>query len=445
MKKRNRWLALGLSVIMALSTLTGCGTKTEDSNADYEYDPSGEVELTGTFELQIFTGGYSSEPWEEIIADFEEEHPELDVVAYMDANVNKKMQTRWIQGEPADFVYLAGANLPTQTYMEEGKLLDLTSFYEKATIAGTDEPLKDHLKSNTLKKLDGKMYSVPISIGAYGIWYDEAYLQELGMELPTNYDELLAFGKTAKEKGVDTLIYPGTSSMYLVHALVFPACAVYGQEFLDQITTASSVDAYRDARFKDVLTRIKNMADAGMFSEGTVSLNHIQSQMQWLSHKALLIPNGEWLESEMEKDIPDGFKMRYAVPMMNKADEEQVIVTSSSQVGVASDGDNKEAALEFIRFMYREENMAKFAKYWNVSVATDADLSDIKLSETAQYTQQVLTDPNYKQVNLDFSWGAVDAVMVDCINQLVLGEITVDEMIDKLAATVEKQLADKQK
>lgn len=445
MKKRNRIVAMGLSFVIAASALSGCGVKTKDSDSDYTYDPSKEVKLTGTFELQIFTGGYSAEPWEEIIQAFEEEHPDLDVIAYMDANVNKKMQTRWIQGEPADFVYLAGANLPTQTYMEEGKLLDLTSFYETATIAGTEKLLKDHLQANTINKFHDKMYSLPFTIDAYGVWYDDAYLTKLGIELPTNFDELLAFGQKAKEKGVDALIYPGTSSMYLVHGLVFPALAVYGQNYLDQITTASSVEAYRDARFKEVLTRIKTMADAGMFSEGTVSLNHIQSQMQWLSHKALLIPNGQWLEGEMSGDIPDGFKMRYAVPMMNKADEQQVIVTSSGLFGVASDGDNKEAALEFIRFLYRDENITKFAKYWSVPIATDADISHIELSETAQYTQQMMVDPNYKQVNLNFSWGAVDAVMVDCINQLVLGEITVDAMIEKLASTVEKQLESKKK
>ena len=444
MKKRNRILALGLSIIMAMSALTGCGTTGKDSDSGYEYDPTAEVELTGTFELQIFTGGYSAEPWEEIIAAFEDEHPDLDVIAYMGADINKKMQTRWIQGEPADFVYLAGANLPTQTYMDEGKLLDLTSFYEKATIAGTDELLKDHLQSNTVRYYNDKMFSLPIAIDAYGIWYDEAYLNELGMKLPTNYDELLAFGKEAQSKGVDALIYPGLSPMYLVHSLVFPACAVYGQEFLDEITTASSVEAYRSEEFKDVLSRIKAMADAGMFSEGTVSLNNIQSQMQWLAHTALLIPNGQWLEGEMEGNIPDGFKMRYAVPMMNKADEKQTIVTTTDKIGVASDGDNKEAALEFIRFMYRDENMQKFAKYWNLPVATDADLSGIEMTETARTTQETLVDPNYTQVDLDFSWGAVDAVMCDCINRLVLGELSVDDMIDELAETVEKQLEDRQ-
>ena len=229
----------------------------------------------------------------------------------------------------------------------------------------------------------------------------------------------------------------------MVQGLVFPACGVYGQEFLDQITTASSVEAYRSDKFKDVLGRIKAMADAGMFSEGTVSLNHIQSQMQWLSHKALLIPNGQWLEGEMKGNIPDDFKMRYSVPMMNKAGENQTIVTSTGKIGVASDGDNKEAALEFIRFMYREENMQKFAKYWNVPVPTDADLSGIELTETAKTAQATLVDPNYTQVDLNFSWGAVDAVMCDCINRLVLGELSVDDMIDELAETVEKQLEER--
>lgn len=444
MKKRNKILALLLSVIMVISMLSGCGTTGKNSESDYDYDPTADVELTGTFELQIFTGGYSAEPWEEIIAAFEEEHPDLDVVAYMGADINKKMQTRWIQGESPDFVYLEGANLPLQTYMDEGKLLDLTSFYEKATIAGSDELLKDHLQSNKVNKFNDKIFSLPFTLEAYGIWYDEAYLNEIGMTLPTNYEELLAFGKEAKTKGVDALIYPGMSPMYLVHSLVFPACAAYGQDFLNQITTASSVDAYRSKEFKDVLNRVKAMADAGMFSKGTVSLNNIQSQMQWLAHTALLIPNGQWLEGEMEGNIPDGFKMRYAVPMMNKADEEQVIVTTSQKLGVASDGDNKEAALEFIRFLYKEENIKKFAKYWNIALATDADLSDLNLTETALKTQEVFADPSYTQVSLDFSWGAVDAVMVDCVNRLILGELSVDDMIDELAETVEKQLEDRQ-
>lgn len=442
MKKFTRIFAFVLSLVMLAAAFTGCGgAKTSDSDASFEYDPNKETTLSGQFELQIWTGGYSGEPWEEIIADFEEEYPDLDVVAYMDSNVNKKMQTRWMQGKPCDFVYLAGSNLPKQTYFEEGKLLDLTTFYEKATVHGSDKLIKDAVKQNTLSYFKGtNLYSVPITLEAYGIWYDEAYMNKIGLNIPTNFEELIQFGKDAKAKGTNAIIYPGTSSMYLVHGFVFPALAVHGQEFLDRITTAADVEAYRDARFKDVLGRIDEMAKAGMFAEGTVALNHIQSQMQWLGNKACLIPNGLWLEGEMKKDIPDGFKMRYAVPMMNKADENQVIVTTSGQVGVASDGDNKDAAIEFLRFMYKDENMAKFTKYWGTPIATDADLSGISLTETAKQAQSVLVDPNYTQIQLNFSWGAVDAVMCDVINKIVLQEMTVDEAVEELAKTVEKQL-----
>ena len=300
--------------------------------------------------------------------------------------------------------------------------------------------LKDKLSSNSIRKYDDVIYSLPIIEEAYGIWYDDAYIKELGMSIPTNYDELVSFGQTAKSKGVDSIIYPGTSSMYLVQGLIFPALAIYGQEYFDRITAATDVEAFQDERFRDVMTRFKALIDTGMFSEGTVSLNHIQSQMQWLQHKAAFIPNGMWLENEMKDDIPDGFSMNYAVPMMNKADEEQIIVTSGAQIGVATDGDNKEAALEFIRFLYKDENMAKFAEYSDAIPSSNVDLSGVELSETTKRAQAILADPNYKHISINLSWGSVDAVMKDVVNQMVLGELDVDGAIRTLVEAVEKKL-----
>ena len=440
MKKfKKRLIAMGLCAIMAVSSISGC-SNTKSSNSDFDYDPTGTTKLTGTFELQIFVGGYGAEAWEEIIADFEELHPDLDVVAYLDSNVNSQMQTRWMQGNPPDFVFLTGSNLPTATYREEGKLLDLTSFYEKATLYGEDTLLKDKLSANSVRKYGDQIFFLPIIEGSYGIWYDQKNLDALGMTIPKNSDELLKFGEDAKAKGTDTFIYPGLSSMYLTQGLIFPAIAVYGQDYFDRITGAKDVEAYKDERFRDVLTRFKKLIDSGMFSEGTVSLNHIQSQMQWLQHKAVFIPNGLWLENEMKKDIPDGFEMNYAVPMMNKADEEQVIVTSSAPIGVATDGDNKEAALEFIRFLYKDENMVKFAEHAEALPSTNVDLSNVKLSETTKRAQAVLANPDYKHVTVNLAWGSVDAVMVDVVNQMVLGKLDVDGAINELVKAVEKKL-----
>lgn len=443
MKKWSKRLVVALMLTTMVLTLFGCGVQTKDSNSDYEYDPAGKTELSGEFELQIFTGGYGSEAWEEIIAAFEEEFPELDVIAYLDNNVNKKMQARWMQGNPPDFVFLSGSNLPETTYKEEGKLLDLTSFYEKATLYDSDELLKDRIQPGYVKtseSYDNKILSLPIMVSVQGMWCDAAYMEEQGLTVPTNFDELLQFGKDAKAKGQSAIIYPGTNSMYLTHGLIFPALAVHGQEYFDRIVKNPDVEAYRDARFLDVMERFEAIADAGLFSEGTVALNHTQSQLQWLNHKALLIPNGLWLENEMKDDIPEGFKMRYNFGMLNKADEEQVVVTSASNIAVASDGDNKEAALEFIRFLYRDENLLKFSEMANIPITTDADMSKVNLSESAKYVQEKLSDPNLKSVTISLEWGSVDAVMVDCVNRIVLGEIDAREAVDLLVEAVEKKM-----
>lgn len=440
MKKTIKRISV-LMMALVMILLVGCAPASSNSDAEYNYDPNAEVALTGTFELQIFTGGYGSEVWEEIIADFEEAYPELDVAAYLDSNINKQMQSRWIQGNPPDFVFLSGSNIPILTYMDEGKLLDLTSFYENATVYGTEDKLKDRIKSDMVSTYKDAIYSLPIILSTYGMWYDQVYMDANGLTMPSNFDELKSFTQTAKDKGLDTIIYPGTNAHYLTQGLIFPALAAYGQEYFDAITSANSVDPYKDPRLLEVLTRFEEIADAGAYSEGTVSLNHTQSQIQWLQHKALMIPNGLWLENEMKEDIPEGFQMRYHPGMLQTTDQPETIVVTTSNIGVASDGDNREAALEFVRFMYQDKYMKRFAQVSGSPVATNVDLSDTELSESAVYAQSVMTDEKYTIVHQQLLWGSVDAVFHDCVNQIVLGDMTAQQAVDTIIAAVEKKIA----
>ena len=103
-----------------------------------EIDPSKEEKLSGSFELQIFVGGYGSEAWEYAIAKFEELNPELEVNAHLDTNVNAQMKTRWAKDNPPDFVFIEGTNMPAEVWMEEGKLLDLSDLYENGKVYFAD-------------------------------------------------------------------------------------------------------------------------------------------------------------------------------------------------------------------------------------------------------------------------------------------------------------------
>ena len=154
--KISRILALILSIAMLLS-MAACGNNQPDKDqqpatdpADVTYNELNEVQLTGSFELQVFVGGYGSEAWEYAVAEFQKLHPDLEITAHMDPNVNAQMKTRWAKDNPPDFVFLEGTNIPTETWMRENKLQDLTALYESATVYGTDVLIKDQLKKDYL-------------------------------------------------------------------------------------------------------------------------------------------------------------------------------------------------------------------------------------------------------------------------------------------------------
>lgn len=441
MKKNAKRIIALLLALLSLAGLVGCGNAQQNQPSGGGMDENGE--LVGTFELQIFAGGYGSQAWEEIIAAFEEANPKLDVIVYMDANVNKQMQTRWIQGNPPDFVFLTGSNLPVEEYLAEGLLMDLTDFYETAKMYNSEELLKDHINADLVPRYNGKVMQMPLLMSCYGMWYDAALYEQNGFTQPNNFDELKTLCSTAQSKGMSAFVYPGQSAGYLVWGLVMPAIAAYGQEYFDKIHLASDPAAFRDERFVSVLKRLEVLADAGYFQQGTVSLNHIQSQMQWLNHNGLMIPNGLWLESEMKKDIPKDFVMRYAPSPLITADQTLTVISDAAPVGIPTAAKNPDAAKEFLRFLYAPENIVKFTEMANVPNATDADTSNTTLSDSAKYVQNVMNRDDVQLIKKNGGWGSVDSVFNDCVNKIVLNQISAEEAAEEIAKECERQLADK--
>lgn len=446
MKLLNKRVASGaLALTMALS-MTACGSAS-GSSSSAPASSSGSASqaaaegtsLTGELELQIFSGGYGSEIWERAIAGFQEENPDLVITANIDPNVNEQMLTRWMQDDPPDFVFLDGT-IPKATWIEEGKLMDLTEFYETATVWGSDELIRDRIKDGLVQDTGDGIYELPILFSTYGMWYDENWFNENEWSVPTNYDELKTFAQSLKDDGIATLCYPGVYSGYLVWGLLMPAVASYGQDYFDRICTASDPEAFREEGFVTVLTKLKELADSGYFMEGTVALNHTQSQMQWLQHGAALIPNGLWLENEMKADTPDDFAMRYYPSILQDADQPTTVVATSIGVGIAENAKNKENALAFLQYLYTDEVLEDFAVSTGSVSASNIDLSGADLSDTAAQVQQMMNDESVTMIVKNGNWGSVDSTVNDMVNKIILGEISVDDAVEEIyQAAVNKE------
>ena len=113
-----------------------------------------------------------------------------------------------------------------------------------------------------------------------------------------------------------------------------------GDKFYDRVENALDAEVYTSAEFKAVMNRFADIVKKANAVASCQSLDHIQSQQQWLNHKAAFIPNGLWLRKEMADldSIPDGFEMRYAPSALNV--KQQIIVASSQACAIAKDAEN---------------------------------------------------------------------------------------------------------
>ena len=137
------------------------------------------------------------------------------------------------------------------------------------------------------------------------------------------------------------------------------------------IDTVMDMGRYKEGSFssEEVMTVLKNIqkiGTEGYLMNGTVALNHTQSQTDMMMNKALFIPNGNWMEGEMA-DSPraDGFEFGLWTAPTLEADDESFVMTSVEQFSIPAKAQNPEMAKEFLRFLYTDESVKLFAENSN--------------------------------------------------------------------------------
>lgn len=442
--KMIRLMAIAIALLMFQSLiLAGCGDKKEPVEASQSSTSQVKAEessqpkdegLKGDFEVQIFEGGFGSSVWKNILDGFKKENPEVNIIANIGPKVNEQLNTRWISDNPPDFIFLDGGNIPKIQWIKDGKLMDLTEWFKTAKSKDTGTPIKDKLLPNMLRYYDGKNYEAPIIFNTWGMWYDEKLFNDNGVTPPTNFEELLAVGEQLKAKNIPTMCYTGVYSGYLNWGFVMPAIAAEGGEkFLNELLNSKNPEMFKSQVVKNVFTKLKTLVDKGYMMEGTVALDHTQSQMEWLNRRAALIPNGLWLENEMKKDIPADFKMKFIPSVSQDKGQKMTIMPSGITVGIASKAKNPEAAKAFLEYIYRDENLKSFVEATGSPSACKIDIANANVSEVSKDVMKKISSPDVQFVAVTANTpGPVDKAFNDTINAIVLGKVTVDEACERL-------------
>ncbi|MGX4668649.1 carbohydrate ABC transporter substrate-binding protein [Cerasibacillus sp. JNUCC 74] len=354
--KRIKWL-LSLSLILVIFSLAACsdGGKEEKSS-----DSDGEGKTT--LQVAALESAYGADIWKDIAKSYEKVNPDVKVELMIEKNLEEVVRPNMQAGKYPDVMLLATnrEEALTETLIKENGLEDITDVLDMK-VPGEKNAVKDKLLDGFTDTLatnpynDGKMYLAPMFYSPTGLFYNAGLFAEKGWEVPTTWDDMWELGDKAKEEGISLFTYP-TSNYFdtLIGSMLY---AAGGPDFY------SSAMTYKDGIWETeeatlVLKTVEKMAD--YVHPNTVANanpnDFTKNQQLILDNKALFMPNGNWVVDEM-KEAPrsENFDWEMTSVPAFEEDGDRYAFTFFEQIWIPKEAKNKEAAKDFIAYMYSDE------------------------------------------------------------------------------------------
>ncbi|MGP4113813.1 ABC transporter substrate-binding protein [Streptomyces sp. 4N509B] len=418
--------AVGVIALALAATATACGDD-GSTGSGAEGDGTGEITFWDN------NGGVRTEVWNEIIAAFEEEHPDIDVV-YEGIPIDQ-VQSKY------DAAIQGGSGLPDVGMVS-------TSYLANLVAQGALSPIDDRLTGSSL---DGQLspaflesvrattggeelFSVPTSANQGILWYRTDLFDDAGLEPPTSWENFY----TAAEELADPdnnrfgfTIRGGEGS--IAQALD----AMYSQSGIDSFWsedgTESTVNAPENVaaleRYVDLYNTVTPEADVNSdfttmiatFSGGDVGM--VQHNL------------GSY------GDLSEAFGENVAgLPMPTNDDGHHTFVSNPVDgMALFNSSDNKDAAWTFMEFAASYE----MNSMWNESAGqipanTEAQQADwVADSPPTQAAVEALSDEATTIVQLPYylpDWNNISkADNEPNFQRVLLGEMSAQDFLDELA------------
>lgn len=391
-----------LLIAIFVLVLAGCsddsGKGSEGEKGDTPKDKDGKQEESQELDVAVFQGGYGDAYWKEIAKRFEEANPGTTVKITANPDIGDMIRPQIIAGTPPDLVYLNQTDDSgvTQGLIKEQGFLELTDLFSENAL-DEDVPLKDKILPGILESVymspygDDKIYMAPYNYNVMGLWYNKTLFDDEGIEIPKTWEDFFALNDTAKEHDRALFTYQGASPGYLEEILIPAVYALGGQEVVDQMLNYDPEFWKTDVALEalGIIETIATTENALM--NGTVALDHTQSQTSFMQGDAMFIPNGNWFEGEMEEaPREDGFEFGFlGVPTFD-ANDPLLALTSVEQMYIPKEAANPDLAKEFLKFMYSEESIKLNGELAKAAMAVNG---------SADIVKEYLTESTYNVYN----------------------------------------------
>lgn len=374
--------------------------------------------------------------------DQKDEFPKL-VKAFEEKNSSIKIENR-IFGTPDQYLpalqaAVAGGDVPeifaphtrALTYGKQGISADLKKELGTSFLADFFD------STNQEFTMDGKQYGIGWMAQTFGLFYNPDLMKAAGVDgEPETWDDLIAAATKVNATGkhaVSITCNPTVSAGDFFLPLITQVSddPTYFLK-LDQLQSGFSWDS-------DVVVKALQLNDkivkAKVFQPGTTGTSGPQAEQLFYAGGAAMLFDGSWAPQGFAQNASPEFVKKYKVmktPAIASGKRHWTANQAGAGWSVAADSKAKDAALEFIRFMYSPDQYSPTMNNSNSMPSTRSAAEKIRLPLMKQMTSWLIDGDGCPHI----PFGAGSAAALDPLGKIFEGTGSPEKVAKEMQAAV---------
>ena len=247
-----------------------------------------------------------------------------------------------------------------QFYVDNGKTKDMTEF---AAANGWDE--KFSAGALQLCNLGGQLAGYPTSYNVLGVYYNKQIFEDLGIAVPTTFEEFEAILPVIKEAG----IYPmETGGLYGWHTMRWLELIVEhyaGSELHDKMN--QFMESWDNEAVAQAFVKYKEWVDAGYFPDGFLTADPNDTILNMGMGASAMDLEGQWYDGNiLQNDLDVANYGYFAFP--SGETNRMSAFAEMTEFNVNLSDDELAACVAYMDYIYNEEVVSNpdYGKYFNL-------------------------------------------------------------------------------
>jgi raffinose/stachyose/melibiose transport system substrate-binding protein len=334
---RQRILAAGCTAALALG-LAACAGGDDGGRAQIEFFQF-KGEAVATFDA--------------LIEQFEAEYPEIDIVQNNVPSPDAALRTRLVKNDVPELMTLNGNGGTYGDLANAGIFRDFTG---DPALEATTESSRQIL--NDLGQMAGETNGVPYATNADGVIYNKDVFEELGLEVPTTWDELIAVAEAVQAAGKVPFYHTWREAWTTLPPFNPLAQNLTPDDFWERRAQGETTFAEEYPEVAEQMLVLKEYGPADPFR-----FDYNTGNRAMADGEAAMYLQGIWAIPSIRAINPDVNLGTFTFPTTNDPERNRLV----SGVDVLftmprQETEHTEEALTFIRWMLEQEPAARYAQ-----------------------------------------------------------------------------------